>query len=184
MLLEQLEWTRRPRRPGFWRSSPVLRRPYVRNSLLGASGAKESTLWQRRRVCCPFSRPPGGVVGVRFIASLLLVFWSMWTLVDLGLRPKWTDVHILERLVFLVHVRGTMLHGALVVKRSFSQSLRFGWRRGFGRFLDAIPAMLSMRGHFMKRLTQRDGCTGGLRAPVILVAQHVQRQPRGLANGT
>ena len=40
-----------------------------------------------------------------------------------------------------------------------------------GQFSDAILAMLSMRGHFTKRLVQRDGCTGGLWSPLKLVAQ-------------
>ena len=99
-------------------------------------------LWRRRsrrlqcrRVCCSLSRRTwlgvsrevhhcvASVCDVR-VASLGLDV-QVCFFFELGVRRKWTDFQVFEPLVFLVRVRGTTLHGGLVVRRSLSQSLRF-----------------------------------------------------------
>ena len=143
------------------RQARVLRRPCLRDSPPSVPLAQgELTIVVAASVV--HSRgAPGGVFRVRFKMVLplcvmvtlhLLVWMSKGTNFELGVRRKWTEFQVFERLVFLVRVRGATLHSGLTVRRSLSQSLRFI----FGRFFDATPAMLSMRGHFTKRLVQRD----------------------------
>ena len=169
LLLLQLEWTTTSSQA---RVSEIVKLAecdvaYGRYNSLGPSGAKGSGRWQRRRVC-PFSGRTwqGGwrevhncvpsVCDARFTSLGFCV--SKRTLIQRGLRPKWTEFQDFERLVFLVRVRSAMPHGGLIVRRSLSQSLLFF----FSVICHFFPAILWMRGHFCERLMQRDGCTGGL----------------------
>ena len=148
VLLLHLEFTRRPRRLGFWRSSSsrIALSVFARQPSLGTSGAGGVDA-----SVVHFRGAPGVVFRVRFTIVLplyvmvtlhLLVWMSKGTIVDLGVRRKWTDFQVFERLVFLVRVRGSTLHGRLVVRRSPSQSLRFFsalLRRNPSDALDARP---------------------------------------------
>ena len=136
MLLLQLEFTRRLRRLGFWKTSRsrVATSICTKQPSLGTSGAGGVDDCSRR-VCCSFSRRTWRSVSREvqncvasvcdgYLASLGLDVQGYYFF-ELGVRRKWTDFQVFERLVFLVRLRGTTLHGGLVVRRSPSQSLRF-----------------------------------------------------------
>ena len=167
------------------RPAGVLRRPCAKQPSLGASRTEGSGRWRRRRVSCLFSRcmwrsgqrqvhnAVPSLCDVRFTSlgfyvqlnSCLARLWVEWLggfsdlpstcLPCAGPRydaARWTgcETQPLAVAPFLFLV--------------------------FGRFFDAIPTLLSMRGHAARRSYRRNLGANEARS--------AQRQPRGLASGT
>ena len=163
----------------------MLRRPCAKQPSLGVLGTEGSGRWRRRRVSCLFSQclwRSGQRHIHNSVPSLCDVrFTSLGFLVEVNscLARLWLEwlggFSHLPSACLPCGVRGTTRWTGCETQ-PLAVAPFFFLGGVFGRFFDAIPTMLSMRGHAARRSYRRNLGANEARS--------VQRQPRGLASGT